>query len=74
MMATNKVSTTLAMEASRKSLVLVISVSTMPLGSEAEMSAVTLSISLMISLAFEPDVCAVMQLAPGCPLVSLSMA
>ena len=73
-MAMKSVSTTLAMEASRKSFVLVMSVRTMPLGKEAEMSAVTLSISLMISLAFEPEVCAVMQLAPGCPLVSLNMA
>ena len=68
-MAIRSVSTTLAIEASRKSFVLVMSVSTMPLRSDEAMSADTSSISSMISLAFEPEVWAIMQLAPGCPLV-----
>ena len=40
-----------------------------PLGRFSDISATTLSISSIISLAFEPDVWEIMQVVPGCPFM-----
>ena len=75
-MITNKIASrsvciTLAIEASRKSFVLIISDRTIPSGKSALISSASLSISVMISFAFEPAVCIVVKVAPGCPETSL---
>ena len=61
---------TLRIEASRKSFVLIRSTIFIPLGRVFEISAIVRSISSMISLAFEPEVCEIMMLQPGWPLTS----
>ena len=53
-----------------KALALYSPDSSIPSGKIFDISAVTLSISSMISLAFEPEVCAIIQLEPGCPFTS----
>ena len=55
-MASIKVFMTLWIEASKKSFVLIRSTSSIPFGKVFEISATTLSISSIISLAFDPDV------------------
>ena len=72
--AMTSVSTTLWIDASRKSLVLDMSVSTIPGGNVSRMLSSVRSISTITSLALEPAVWAIMAFAPGWPLVMLSMA
>ena len=67
MMASISVFTTSWIEASRKSFVLIKSVSTRPFGRSFEISSTSLSTSFTISLAFDPAVWAIIQVAPGCP-------
>ena len=69
-----RVSITLAIDASKKSFVLDMSVNIIPAGSLSLSRSRVLSISLMTSLAFEPAVWAIIAFAPGCPLVSLIIA
>ena len=71
MMASTNVFTTSWMEASRNSLVLITSTSSSPLGNSWRTSSISWSISVIISLAFEPAVCDIMAVAPGCPSISL---
>jgi len=68
--ASTNVFITFLIEASRKSLELIKSTNSIPLGKDFEISATTLSTSSIISFAFEPEVCAIMQLEPGCPFTS----
>ena len=68
--ASNSVSTTLAIEASRKSFLLSMSSMTMPGGSDLRISSTSLSICLIISLALEPATWLIEMLMPGLPLVS----
>ena len=67
-MASNNVLITLCIEASRKSLELMRSTSSIPLGSDSRIFSTSLSIASMISLAFEPEVCEIMHVVPGFPL------
>ena len=68
-MASRSVRTTLWMLASRKSFVLITSTSSMPGGNSFFISMAVLSMSFIISFAFEPGVWAIMQLAPAWPFV-----
>ena len=69
-MASKRVLTTFLMEASRKSFVLMRSAMANPLGRSFLISSMVLSISLMISFAFDPDVWEMFIVVPGCPLTS----
>ena len=71
--ASSRVSTTLVMEASRKSFFDSRSSMTMPGGSEPRISSISRSICLMISLALEPATWLMETLTPGEPLVSAMM-
>ena len=71
--ASSNVSTTLAIEASRKSFLLSRSSMTMPGGSDPRISSTSRSISLIISLAFEPATWLMLMFTPGLPLVSPMM-
>ena len=71
--ASKSVSTTEAMEASRKSFFDSRSSITMPGGNDWRMSSTSASICLMISLAFEPATWLILMLMPGLPFVSPMM-
>ena len=70
MMASIRVLTTFLIEASRKSFELIRSAISIPFGRFFVISATSLSICSMISLAFEPEVWAIIQFEPGCPFTS----
>ena len=71
--ASSSVSTTLVMEASRKSFFDSKSSMTMPGGNDLRISSTSWSICLIISLAFEPATWLMLMLMPGLPLVSPMM-
>ena len=68
--ASNNVFTTFLIDASKKSFELIRSTISTPFGSVGLMASTSLSINLMISLAFEPEVWAIIQLVPGKPFTS----
>ena len=68
--ASKRVSTTLAIEASRKSFFDSISSMTTPGGNDWRMSSTSRSICLMISLAFDPATWLMEIFTPGRPFVS----
>ena len=65
--ASKRVLITFLMDASRKSFVLMRSTISRPFGRSARISSTTLSISVMISFAFEPEVCEMLIVEPGWP-------
>ena len=71
--ASSNVSTTLAIEASRKSFFDSRSSMTMPGGNDWRISSTSRSICLIISLAFEPATWLMEIFTPGLPLVSAMM-
>ena len=67
MIASKRVLITFLIEASRKSLVLIRSAIASPLGSSLRISSMVLSISVMISFAFDPEVWDMFMVVPGHP-------
>ena len=66
-MASRSVLITFLIEASRKSLVLMRSTISSPFGRFSRISSTVLSTSLMISFAFDPEVCEMLMVVPGWP-------
>ena len=66
-MASKSVLITFLIEASRKSLVLIRSTISRPLGRSARIFSISASTATMISLALDPDVWEMLMVVPGCP-------